>query len=199
MGLTCCRGWPCLVVRNPIVREGRLSPTVRNHPAVSDDCGKDLHCLAHCSPVYTQGWLCLSPVHLLKPWVGPARACLCRAVTAEGEVVDKGMKLSAVAARAALDRIRSDRGSWRRNGQRKRERKEAGAVLGPPLTSFVMLGKPCISFFTKQCLTMTLVSARIWWTEDYSLWNRKELDLTEWPTHAGGNKQMDSENKLLLS
>lgn len=200
MGLTCCQGWPSLGVRNPIVRGGWLRPTVRNHPAVSDDCGKDLHCLAHHSPVYTQGWLCPSPVHLLKPWVSPARACLCRAVAAEGEVVDKGMQLSAVADWAALDRIRSNRGFWRRNGQRKWQRKEGGAVLGHPLTSFVMLGKPCISFFTKQCLTMTLVSTQIWWTEDYSPWNCKELNLTEWPTHThtGGNEKMDSENKLLL-
>lgn len=72
--------------------------------------GKDLCCLAHHGPVYTQGWLCLSPVHLLKPLRGPAWACLCRAVTAEGEVVDKG-KLPAVADQAALDRIRSDRGT----------------------------------------------------------------------------------------
>ena len=123
MGLTCCQGWPSLGVRNPIVRGGWLRPTVRNHPAVSDDCGKDTHCLARRGPVYTQGWLCPSPVHLLKPWVSPARACLCRAVAAEGEVVDKGMQLSAVADWAALDRIRSDRGFWRRNGQRKRGKK----------------------------------------------------------------------------
>ena len=80
--------------------------------------------------------------------MGTAWACLCQAVPVDSKVIDKGLKLSAVADRAALDRIRSDRGFGRRKGQRKRGRGEGSAVLGPPLTSFVMLGKPRVSFST---------------------------------------------------